>query len=66
MHMFDQEAKAMKKTIIIKKMEYLGDEDLSGFISSFQIQLLTVLKKRGMLTDQQCDKGFSVLKERNK
>ena len=62
--MFYREAKAMKKTVTIREIEYRGADDISGFVVSFQVQLLTALKKRGLLTQQQYEKSLSILKER--
>ena len=63
MNMFYREAKAMKKDI--RTIKYIGESDIRGFTVSFQIQILRTLKKRGLLTEQQCEKGISLLKERS-
>lgn len=52
------------KKITIRKAEYIGESDSIGCVLSYKIQILRTLKKRGLLTENQCEKGILILKER--
>ncbi|NLA88153.1 MAG: hypothetical protein GX847_12930 [Clostridiales bacterium] len=49
----------------VKSMVYIGKEEKLPFVIGCQAYLLTALKKRGVLTDKELEKGLSILKERN-
>jgi hypothetical protein len=57
-----EEADDMKPKSI-KIAVYTGDIDSRAFTAGFQAQLLRTLRKRGLLTDKQLEKGLSILKE---
>ncbi len=45
----------------IKHIAYSGPEGHEAFIRFFNLQLLTALKKRGLLTERQYQKGLAFL-----
>ncbi len=55
-----------KKTIRMSAINGNTDNrDSREFIVDFQIQIVRTLKKRGLLTENQCEKGIALLKGRS-
>ncbi len=50
----------------VKSVEFIGKSENLRFVINCQKYLLTALKKRGILTDKELEKGLKILKERNR
>lgn len=55
----------MKKKNVTKAV-YTGEAVNKAFITGCGIQILTVLKQRGILTEKELEKGIAILKEQGK